>query len=48
LSASLSPTSPWGIPFEGADAWGAGVVEGAGGFAGLATGLGAGLGAATA
>src|SRR3954470_12045498 len=48
LSESLSPTSPWGIPFEGADAWGAGVAAGAGCLAGLATGVGAGLGTAAA
>src|SRR3954451_5677359 len=46
LSESLSPTSPWGMPFEGADAWGAGVAAGAGCLAGLATGVGAGLGTA--
>jgi hypothetical protein len=48
LSESLSPTSPWGMPFEGADACGAGVAAGAGCLAGLATGAGAGLGAAAA
>src|SRR3954471_714058 len=41
LSESLSPTSPWGMPFEGADACGAGVAAGAGCLAGLATGFGA-------
>src|SRR4249919_2991767 len=50
LSESLSPTSPWGMPFEGADACGAGAGAGAGAafFAGLATGVGAGLAGAVA
>ena len=48
MSESLSPTSPWGMPFEGADACGAGVAAGAGCLAGLATGAGAGLDAAAA
>src|SRR3954451_3608266 len=48
LSESLSPTSPCGMPFEGAEACGAGVAAGAGCLAGLATGVGAGLGAAAA
>src|SRR4051812_12209076 len=43
LSESLSPTSPWGMPFEGADACGGGAGAGAG--ACLAA-LGAGFGAA--
>jgi hypothetical protein len=50
LSESLSPTSPWGMPFEGADACGAGAGAGAGAacFTGLAAGAGAGLGGAVA
>jgi hypothetical protein len=58
LSESLSPTSPWGMPFEGADACGVGAGGGAGAAcltglgagagAGLATGVWAGLGAAAA
>jgi hypothetical protein len=50
LSESLSPTSPWGMPFEGADACGGGAGAGAGAgdacLAGLGAGLGAGVGAA--
>src|SRR3954454_1164623 len=45
LSESLSPTSPWGMPFEGADACGAGAGAGAGGGAGWVAGFGAGAGA---
>src|SRR4051812_31316352 len=48
LSESLSPTSPWGMPFDGADACGGGDGAGAGAGAGFLAGLGAGLGAATA
>src|SRR5919106_3749665 len=43
LSESLSPTSPWGMPFEGADACGGG----GGGGAGLGAGLGLGAGSGT-
>src|SRR6186997_1590176 len=42
LSESLSPTSPWGMPFEEADGWGAGAAC----LAGLGAGVGAGLAAA--
>src|SRR4051794_32879051 len=46
LSESLSPTSPWGMPLEGADACGAGAGAGVACLAGLGAGLGAGFGAA--
>src|SRR3954447_9293855 len=48
LSESLSPTSPWGMPFEGADDCGGGAGAGAGVayLAGLGAGLGAVFGAA--
>src|SRR3954453_1332443 len=50
LSESLSPTSPWGMPFEGADACGAGAGAGAGDacLAGLAAGARLGLAGAAA
>jgi hypothetical protein len=48
LSASLSPTSPWGMPFEGADAWGAGAGGGVGDACLAGLGAGAGAGVATA
>lgn len=48
MSESLSPTSPWGMPFEGADACGAGGGAGVACLTGLAAGAGAGLTGAVA